>query len=119
MKFIASAFSMRVHLFRPIVLLACLSATALQAQDPVGAIEGSVTDSSGGSVAARIVVKNLDTDSTRGTSADPGGAFRMAQIPIGRYRVTVEAEHFATVVQEPVTVNISQNLHLHFTLELS
>ena len=91
----------------------------LGAQDPVGAIEGAITDSSEAAVAARVAVKNLDTDTTRETVADADGHFRLAQIPIGQYSVTVEAPHFATLIQQPITVNISQNVRLQFTLAVS
>ena len=50
MKRITSLFSIQVHLCLNIVLLACMATAALQAQDPVGVIEGSVTDASGGTV---------------------------------------------------------------------
>ena len=119
MKNILSVFLTRVDAFLRSVFLLSLAALALQAQDPVGAVEGTVTDVTGAAVAAHVSVRNLDTDSAREASADEGGLFHFAQIPIGRYRITVDAEHFATIVQEPVTVNISQNVHLHFSLALS
>ena len=119
MKILIPASCIHAYSLLISLLLTCALPAALQAQDPVGAIEGFVTDASGASVVAHVMVQNLDTDRTREASADGSGAFRFAQIPIGRYRITVKAEHFATVTQEPVTVNISQNLHLHFSVELS
>jgi hypothetical protein len=85
----------------------------------VGAIEGVIADSSGGAVAAHVIARNLDTDITRETTASSDGAFRMTQLPVGRYSVTADAEHFATLVQQPITVNISQTVQLRLPLTLS
>jgi Carboxypeptidase regulatory-like domain len=101
-------------------LLVCLIVCPfLQAQDPVGTMEGVVSDASGATVAAHITVTNLDTDASRETTATASGIFRFAQVPIGRYSIRVDADHFATVIQQPVTVNISQNVRLQFALAVS
>jgi hypothetical protein len=91
----------------------------MSAQDPVGAIEGVITDASGAAVGAHVTVRNLDTDTSREAVAAVDGHFRFAQIPIGSYSVTVDAEHFATLIQQPISVNISQNVRLQFTLAVS
>lgn len=62
------------------VLLFTMGATTLDAQDPVGSIEGVITDSTGGAVAAHVKVRNLETDTSRETVAGVDGLFRFAQI---------------------------------------
>jgi len=114
----APAVLLELHLLGASLFL-CLALPTLRAQDPVGAVEGLVTDASGGTIAAHATLRNLDTDTSRETSAAASGIFRFAQVPVGRYRITVDAEHFATVVQQPITVNISQNVRLQFALEVS
>ena len=114
----ALAVLLELHLLAASLFL-CLALPTLPAQDPVGAVEGRVTDASGGTIAAHATLRNLDTDTSRETSAAASGIFRFAQVPVGRYSITVDAEHFATVVQQPITVNISQNVRLQFALEVS
>ena len=101
------------------VCLFILSCAKLEAQDPVGAIEGFIADSSGAAVPAHVVIKNLDNDDSRELSASADGHFRFAQVPIGKYSVTIDSAHFATLVQQPITVDISQNVRLQFSLTVS
>ncbi len=110
---------MRVNFFLTIAAGLILVCAKISAQSPVGAIEGVVTDSSGGTMAAHIVVRDLDTDTTRETIAAANGAFRLPQIPVGRYSVSVNSPGFATLVPQPVSVDISQNVRLQFSLALS
>jgi hypothetical protein len=56
---------------------------------------------------------------SREIEAAANGLFRFGQIPVGRYSITVSAEHFSTIVQQPITLNISQSVRLQFALEVS
>src|ERR1700722_1424637 len=50
-------------------VLVCLTVSSLaHAQDPVGAIEGLITEKSGSPVAARVAAKNLDNGFTKQVS---------------------------------------------------
>ena len=95
-------------------LFVCLAAlTPAHAQDPVGAIEGLITDSTDRPIsAAHVAAKDLDTGFTRETITGTTGLFRLPLLPVGRYRVTVEAPQFATLTQEPIAVNISQTVRV-------
>ena len=101
------------------VLVCLVMSSLVQAQDPVGAIEGLVTDQLAAPVAAHVSVRNLDTDFTKETSSAGNGNFRVPLLPIGRYSVTVEAQHFATLVQGPVTVDISETARLEIQLQVA
>ena len=95
-----------------------LSATAV-AQETTGILEGAITDTSASAVAgASVIAKNLDTGFATETVAGPDGFYRLLLIPIGRYRVTVSAAHFSTLVREPVQVSVSQTVRLNARLEL-
>lgn len=107
-----------------VVALALLSGVlapgALQAQDPTGAIEGLVSDRSAATVAgARVVALNLDTGLTKDTQTAADGFYRILLLPVGRYRVSVEAPGFATLVREPVGVSVSQSVRVNAELDLS
>jgi hypothetical protein len=90
------------------------------AQDPTGAIEGTVTDKTSSAVAgARLTVRHLDTGLTRQSESGADGFFRLAQLPVGAYSVSVRAAQFAPVVQQPVEVAVSQTVRIVVRLELS
>ena len=103
-----------------VLLSGGLAPAALRAQDPTGAIEGAVSDRTAAVVAgARVVARNLDTGLTKDTQSAADGFYRILLLPPGRYRVTVEAPGFATLVREPVDVSVSQSVRINAELELS
>jgi hypothetical protein len=111
---------MRLPAVAHVLLVCLLAAPAAFAQDPTGTIEGTVTDKTASAIAgAKVVARNLATNVTRNTTAAPDGFFRMVALPIGQYRVSVEAPQFATVIQEPIQVTVSQTARLNVQLELS
>jgi len=77
------------------------------AQDPTGGIEGVVTDAGDQRIAGALVVAvNLDTAVTRDAETASDGFYRLVQLPVGRYSVTISAPSFAPLVREPVQVNV-------------
>lgn len=91
------------------------AATAQQSVDSA-TLGGDVLDSSGGAiVTATIHAENLATGITRNTAAQSDGRFRFASLPIGEYKVTVDAAGFATVEQR-ATLAVGSALDLSFRL---
>ena len=87
------------------------------AQGPIGAIEGTVTDSSGGVVAgATVTVREADTNQTRTSVTDSAGSFRFAQVPVGAYSVQVTYTGFSTFTQEGIALTIGQTARLTIVL---
>ena len=69
------------------------------AQKITGDIEGNVTDGSGAVVPnASVTVENASVGLARTTSTSASGSFRITELPIGTYRVTVSAQGFKTLV---------------------
>jgi hypothetical protein len=96
-----------------------LLATRVYAQDPTGTIEGTVTDKTAAIVSgAHVIAKNLETGLTKEAVASADGFFRVLLLPVGQYSVTVAAPQFATRVQQPIQVNVSQTLRLDVQLDL-
>ncbi|MBK8809120.1 MAG: carboxypeptidase regulatory-like domain-containing protein [Acidobacteria bacterium] len=86
------------------LVLAVAGATA-QSQALNGQIEGTVTDANSAAVAgATVSVRNLDTGAERSVTTDSEGSYRLPLLPLGKYRVTVEAPNFKKFVQEGVTL---------------
>ena len=85
-------------------MLAAASASA-SAQDPLGTIEGAVTDTSAAAVpAAHVTARNLATGLTRDVVARSDGFYRVTALPVGTYLLIVEATRFARVEQQPIPV---------------
>ncbi|HEX6545078.1 MAG TPA: carboxypeptidase-like regulatory domain-containing protein, partial [Bryobacteraceae bacterium] len=98
----------------------CLMAVRMAAQDPTGVIEGLVSDKSGSSLSdAQVTAKNLTTGFTKRGLTDSNGLFRLSLLPVGRYSITVEAAHFAKLVQQPLTVNVSETVRVKLPLEVA
>src|SRR5260370_11631126 len=58
-------------------------------------IEGTITDSSGAVVpAAKITVTNLETGVSRNTTTSGDGFYRLVNLGLGRYTVSVEHPRF-------------------------
>ncbi len=104
-------------LFAAIAL--CLAAVTAAAQNPTGAIEGAVTDSTSSALAgARVAARNLDTGFTREATSGADGYYRLLLLPVGRYSLTVEAAQFARLVQEPIQVSVSEVVRIDAPMSL-
>ncbi len=91
-------------------LIFCVLITALaQAQTFRGAINGTVTDPTGG-VVANAQVKAIDTGTSveHTTSTTTDGQFVFQDLPLGTYKVTVTAPGFATTTTDNVPVTAGQ-----------
>ncbi len=81
------------------VLLIFLGSYAL-AQNPTGAIVGTVKDPSGAVIAgASVTATNTATGFSRNFATQDQGTFRFENLPPGNYQVKVEAQGFAAQTQ--------------------
>ncbi|MGI0134780.1 MAG: carboxypeptidase-like regulatory domain-containing protein, partial [Candidatus Micrarchaeaceae archaeon] len=101
------------------VILFIAVAAVVSAQLPTAAILGTVKDTSGASVAgATLTARNVDTNQTRTTVSDAGGAYRFAALPVGNYEVRAERTGFEVVVRSGLSLVVSQQAVVDFTLQL-
>ncbi len=99
-------------------LFVAISLTVAVAQSDRGSIAGSVQDSSGAAVSgAAITIKGADTGSVYQTTSSGSGSYRVNDVAIGRYDVTVESKGFKTSLQTGVVIEISTVAALNVTLE--
>ena len=112
-----------VHSFKTI-LLGCLVAMVLfgsgivTAQTFRGTILGTVTDSTGASIAgAAVAVKNLNTGLSRTVSTSEDGTYAVPELPIGTYTVTVEKEGFKQGLVTGIQVEVSSERRADVTLQ--
>lgn len=92
----------RVSRFIPALLITLLLAlTPLFGQKITGDIAGDVTDSSGAVVPnATVTALNTATGLSRAIQTSSSGSYRITDLPIGAYKVTVSAGGFKSAVQD-------------------
>jgi len=89
----------------------------LLAQNPRGAVRGTVEDSSGAVVPeARVVMRAEATSAEREVLSDGRGEFRVEDLLPGAYRITVSAKGFADA-QADVTVVVGVIREIGVTLQ--
>ncbi len=100
------------------VMAAGFISASAQSQALNGQIEGIVSDSAGAAVAgATVTVRNIETGSERSVSTDTSGLFRFPLLPLGSYRVTIEAQNFKRLVREGVTLTTGQVATINVSME--
>jgi hypothetical protein len=104
------------------LVLGCALAAGAQAQSQAttGVIEGTVEAENGDPVAgAAVALTNTGTNFQKTATTDAQGRFRGVLLPLGPYRVTVEAGGFSTLVREGLDLAVGQTISLDLTLQLS
>lgn len=90
----------------------------LIAQTPTARLEGNVTDASGSALpGVTVTALNTGTNNARTDVTDARGAYTIAALPVGDYKVTVELSGFSTQVV-PVTLTVGQVARMDFKMKL-
>jgi hypothetical protein len=99
--------------------LLTLAATAVSAQDARGAINGTVTDPSGGIVpGVTIRVTNADTGVSVEATTNAHGAYDVPFLLPGSYSVSAELEGFKKATRFGIRVDVGAHAGADFALEL-
>jgi hypothetical protein len=98
----------------------CLAvACAGRAQSDRGTIAGTVEDSTGGVVTgAQVTVKGADTSSAYSATSGPTGGFRIPDVKVGIYSITVSAAGFKTEEKTSVEVQVNTVATVNFALTI-
>lgn len=81
-------------------------------------IQGSVTDESGAVVVnAKVTVRNLATGVERITQTDNSGAYQVAALTVGDYRIEVQAQGFQNHVVPDLKLQVGQIVVQNFQLK--
>jgi len=92
----------------------CASAALAQS---TGTLAGTVFDLSGDRVAnAPVQAINLSTNAIYRTTTSPAGAYTLAQLPPGSYKLSVAAPGFDVFLQPSLTVTAAQTLRFDIHL---
>src|SRR6266487_1600666 len=102
-----------------IAILLLTSAVALLAQTATGTIFGTVTDSTGGVVpGANVKAANILTGEIKTSWTDPAGSYLFPSLPVGEYRVEVEAAGFMKFIREGILLNVNRNARADAALQV-
>jgi hypothetical protein len=100
-------------------LMVLASTVCLLAQTTNGSIQGTVTDPSGAVIGeATVTARNLDTGLTITTAATDAGLYSLANLPPGRYAVTVQGPNLKKYLREGVTVATDATVVLDVQMQL-
>ena len=90
-----------------VILGVVFAFSAAFAQEPIGSIEGTVTDPQNAVVqSASVTARNVATNLTRTTTTADNGTYRISQLPPGTYEVKVAGTNFKTSVISDVVVAV-------------
>jgi Carboxypeptidase regulatory-like domain/TonB dependent receptor len=79
------------------------------AQEITGSIRGRILDASGAVVSnGEVTATRSETGLVRTVQSDAQGEFNFVELPIGHYRVSVEAKGFQKYVQTGITLDVNQ-----------
>jgi len=100
------------------VLLAALAAcSSLSAQTTTASLLGVVRDPSGAAIAgAQVTAENVQTSLARTAQSDQTGGYLLTNLPVGEYRLIVEASGFQKFVQNGITLVVDQNARVDAAL---
>lgn len=104
-------------IFLLLILSACLP-LATKAQQTLGSINGTVTDTSNAVVLkAAVQVKNLGTGLTVDATTQNDGSYNVANLPIGTYSVSISKQGFKTEVHSNILVRGNLTTTVNATLQ--
>jgi hypothetical protein len=103
--------------------LVCLSVLLLPlaafAQVQNGQFAGTVTDPSGAAIPnAKIVVTNLGTNLSITTTTNSSGAYTVRELPVGTYRISVEATGFKGFTNNNIVLNAGTSERVDFAMQM-
>jgi hypothetical protein len=101
------------------VLLMLATTPIAGAQSTGGRIRGTVTDPSGGAVAAaKINLVNEATNVLRDTESGENGEYLFLEVPVGTYTIEVTQQGFKKYVRKGLTLNLNEVIGVDIALTI-
>ncbi len=92
--------------FAVLAIAVLMAALPLFAQKITGDIIGDVTDTTGAVLPnANVTAKNVDTGLSRSATTSSTGSYRIPDLPVGNYNVTISSEGFKTMSQRAQVIS--------------
>ncbi len=106
--------SRSLGLAAPLLLLLSPATAAAQVS---ASLSGIVSDPSGLPAAgATVTARDVETSATRTTTTDDGGRYRLLELPVGVYELTVVKDGFQTSVRSGIHLAVAQAATLNLSL---
>jgi hypothetical protein len=100
-----------------LLLLTLTPSAFAQSQAANGAIEGTVSDSSGGVLpGVTVTVTNVDTGTERAVVTNEQGLYRAPLLPLGKYRIVAELQGFKKFEGTDIQLSVGQTAVVNATL---
>src|SRR6266849_6786541 len=98
----------------------CFAASVgMFAQSTNATLGGTISDASGALIpGVTVTAMNLGTGVVATVLTNESGVFQFASLQTGTYKVTAELQGFQTRTYDNVTLGISQQVRLNFTLQV-
>ena len=110
--------TMRLRCLLLALLMGCLAASPAAAQRQLGAIQGTISDQTGGVLpGVTVTATNRATGESRTTVTNESGIFRLGSLDPGTYDVTAELSGFNRAGSKGVTVSVAATLGLNFIMQ--
>jgi hypothetical protein len=110
--------AIRIALLIIVVLTGCLLSLPAMAQSTAGRVLGSITDSTGASVAgATVVITDVQRGTSRTLATDDAGAYAAPDLTPGTYKIHVEAKGFKSVERPNVVIEVATDVRADFALQ--
>ena len=101
------------------LLYVCLCGV-VAAQDPIGVLEGEVSDPSSAVVGgAQVSAQNVQTGLRQTTGTSRQGTFRFSNLPVGDYTLTVTAANFAPYSASRIRIDVGRVVNYPVRLEIA
>jgi hypothetical protein len=105
--------------FRSLLWTTALAITNLALAQTTATIFGTVSDASGATLAnATITATNIETNVARKTTSASDGDYSLTFLPVGPYRVEVDASGFKKFEQTGVILEVNRNARVDAKLQL-
>lgn len=114
----SAGFLRRFSLFFLLAMAAVLPVN-LFAQEVTAAINGTVTDPSGATVAnAKVTATEQDRGTVWPTTTNGNGFYNFPRLPIGTYQLKVESKGFQAQQQNGIALQLNQQARVDFQLKV-
>jgi len=101
------------------VTMVCLCGL-LRAQDPIGVLEGHISDPSSAAVSgAQVAVQNVQTGLRESAATSRQGEFHFSNLPVGDYALSVTAHGFATFSAASIRIDVGRVVNYPIQLQIS
>ena len=96
-----------------------IAAAPCWSQQVTAAILGKVADPNGDPVAnAKVTAEDVARGTEWTTETNSEGVYNLPRLPLGKYRIKVEAQGFKTAVRSDIELELNQAARVDFRLEL-